>query len=95
MRSQAVGKDTGDENVAVDIQEASFSWSHDLPPVLSKVNVKVGKGELVAVMGSVGSGKSSLLCRLLSTPIFPNASNKIRERKNNHTAQFPMPFHMV
>ena len=82
MRSQAVGKDTGDENVAVDIQEASFSWSHDLPPVLSKVNVKVGKGELVAVMGSVGSGKSSLLCRLLSNTHFSKRlKQNTREKK--------------
>ena len=81
MRSQAVGKDTGDENVAVDIQEASFSWSHDLPPVLSKVNVKVGKGDLVAVMGSVGSGKSSLLCRLPNTHFSKCLKQNTREKK--------------
>ena len=52
-----------DQAIAVEIQDASFTWSKDLPPVLSHVNVSVKKGELVAVVGSVGSGKSSLLCR--------------------------------
>ena len=35
------------------------------PPRLTNVNLKVGKGELVLVIGPVGSGKSTLLCGLL------------------------------
>uniref|UniRef100_A0A3B3ZY40 ABC-type glutathione-S-conjugate transporter n=1 Tax=Periophthalmus magnuspinnatus TaxID=409849 RepID=A0A3B3ZY40_9GOBI len=42
-----------------------FSWSTDSPPSLSSINVMVEQGALVAVVGPVGSGKSSLLAAVL------------------------------
>ena len=54
-----------DDKLAVDLIDASFSWSKELPPVLSNVNISVGKGEMIVVVGSVGSGKSSLLNRFV------------------------------
>ena len=36
-----------------------------VPPILTDVTFTINKGELVLVLGSVGSGKSSLLCGLL------------------------------
>ena len=51
---------------AVKIENASFSWSRDQAnPNLQDINIEVPKGELVAVVGRVGSGKSSLLSSLL------------------------------
>ena len=41
-----------------------------------------------------GAGSHLYYAGYFQTPIFPNVSNKIRERKNSHTARFPMPFHM-
>ncbi|CAN7975421.1 unnamed protein product, partial [Ixodes persulcatus] len=54
-----------DEGYAVSVKNASLSWSKDKAPVLTNINLTVKKGQLVAVVGSVGSGKSSLLSALL------------------------------
>ena len=46
-------------------------------PALSNVNIKINPGEVVAVIGSVGSGKSALIKGLLGelNPIVPEPSN--------------------
>lgn len=45
--------------VAIEMKDATLSWEKD-KPVLSKLKIKVKQGECVMVVGSVGSGKSSL-----------------------------------
>ncbi|KAG7215736.1 hypothetical protein INR49_021957, partial [Caranx melampygus] len=50
---------------AVVIEDGFFSWSHDGSPCLQRINMKVKIGALVAVVGNVGSGKSSLLSAML------------------------------
>ncbi|XP_067238284.1 multidrug resistance-associated protein 1 isoform X1 [Chanodichthys erythropterus] len=47
------------------IVDGAFSWSKDDPPTLKRINVCIPEGALVAVVGHVGSGKSSLLSALL------------------------------
>ncbi|KAL4216368.1 hypothetical protein ACF0H5_024095 [Mactra antiquata] len=48
------------------IEDADFSWSVNAEkPTLSDINLKVNDGELVAVVGTVGSGKSSLISACL------------------------------
>ena len=54
------------EEAMVKASEASFAW--DLPsttPTLSHIQMEVLPGQLVAVVGPVGSGKSSLLSAML------------------------------
>ncbi|RXN09968.1 multidrug resistance-associated 1-like protein [Labeo rohita] len=46
-------------------ENGTFSWSKDGPPCLKRISVKVPCGSLVAVVGHVGSGKSSLLSAML------------------------------
>lgn len=65
------------KNEAIVVDNASFSWSssseaddpkksfQNIPITLSTINLKIEKGSLTAVVGSVGSGKSSLLYALL------------------------------
>lgn len=64
----------GDERLAVTVQSASFSWTLEqencssqvaLAVTLRDIDLEVKKGALVAVVGTVGSGKSSLLACLL------------------------------
>lgn len=57
-------KDSDDSSVKVD--NADFAWENDsTEPNLQDLNMNVKKGSLIAVVGKVGSGKSSLLSALL------------------------------
>ncbi|KAG8182126.1 hypothetical protein JTE90_002620 [Oedothorax gibbosus] len=48
------------------VKDASFSWSTDNDErTLKNINLNVPKGKLVAIIGPVGSGKSSLLSAVL------------------------------
>lgn len=53
------------------LKDASFTWEYDaskaalISPTLDSISIEVGKGEIVAVVGSVGSGKSSLAHAML------------------------------
>eukprot|EP00249_Psilotum_nudum_P023830 c28999_g1_i2 orf=516-5060(-) len=54
------------EEFPVTIEEGCFAWEEEArKPVLSNINVNVRKGSLVAIVGTVGSGKSSLLASML------------------------------
>ncbi|KAJ7224438.1 multidrug resistance-associated ABC transporter [Mycena pura] len=54
----------GDE--VLNIKDADFRWdSKDLVPTLENINLIVRKGELTAVMGRVGAGKTSLLSAII------------------------------
>ncbi|MEV4820399.1 ATP-binding cassette domain-containing protein [Micromonospora sp. NPDC049274] len=63
-------KDDGTPAGAVDLDGASFVWpgaDADAAPVLAGVDLRVAPGELVCVLGRVGSGKSALLSALAGT----------------------------
>ncbi|XP_060917590.1 multidrug resistance-associated protein 1-like isoform X1 [Labrus mixtus] len=49
----------------VRVEGGTFSWTNDGPPCLQRINVNIKTGSLVAVVGNVGSGKSSLLSAML------------------------------
>ena len=51
---------------SIEMTGASFSWLRDsASPTLDSLNLSVRRGELVAVVGKIGSGKSSLLAGVL------------------------------
>ncbi|UYV80070.1 ABCC6 [Cordylochernes scorpioides] len=52
---------------AITITKANFRWSEERmePVILKDITLHVPKGALVAVIGTVGSGKSSLLSAML------------------------------
>ncbi|XP_004749563.1 ATP-binding cassette sub-family C member 2 isoform X1 [Mustela putorius furo] len=50
---------------AVQFSEASFTWDQDSEATIRDVNLDIMPGQLVAVVGTVGSGKSSLMSAML------------------------------
>ncbi|XP_033908710.3 multidrug resistance-associated protein 1-like isoform X2 [Acipenser ruthenus] len=65
LKSDNVDRTPSHPGSSVLVENGIFSWSRDGAPCLKKINVSVARGSLVAVVGHVGSGKSSLLSALL------------------------------
>ena len=69
MNSDELDKDAASHDEAMEdpivIKNASFSWDRDAEPTLKNINLRVKKGSLVAIVGQVGSGKSSLISAIL------------------------------
>lgn len=49
------------EQGTVEFQNVTFKYGDDAKPALKDVNFKVNKGETLAIIGSTGSGKSTLI----------------------------------
>jgi ATP-binding cassette subfamily C (CFTR/MRP) protein 1 len=64
----AVQEERTESGEPVQIENASFGWEPD-NTCLKNINMKVKQGSLVAVVGVVGSGKSSLLSAILGEMI--------------------------
>ncbi|XP_041086709.1 multidrug resistance-associated protein 1-like isoform X3 [Polyodon spathula] len=65
LKLDNVDRTTSHPGSSVLVENGIFSWSRDGAPCLKRINVNVTRGSLVAVVGHVGSGKSSLLSALL------------------------------
>lgn len=50
---------------AIKVTDGSFSWGKEEESALEGINLEVLEGQLLMVVGEVGSGKSSLLSALL------------------------------
>ncbi|KAL5561473.1 hypothetical protein UlMin_031220 [Ulmus minor] len=63
----AVEREEGcDGRTAVEIKDGAFSWDDENgETILKNINLNIKKGELTAIVGTVGSGKSSLLASIL------------------------------
>ncbi|KAL3882085.1 hypothetical protein ACJMK2_028457, partial [Sinanodonta woodiana] len=53
------------EHNSIVIDDGTFTWDLDRQHCLSSINLKIPQGSLIAVVGQVGSGKSSLLSAML------------------------------
>ena len=48
------------------ITNGTFTWDEGSPPVLENINLEVERNQLIAVVGQVGSGKSSLISAMIN-----------------------------
>uniref|UniRef100_A0A8C3KYW3 ABC-type glutathione-S-conjugate transporter n=1 Tax=Chrysolophus pictus TaxID=9089 RepID=A0A8C3KYW3_CHRPC len=52
-------------NASIVVRNGTFCWSKDTSPCLRRIDLTIPQGSLLAVVGQVGAGKSSLLSALL------------------------------
>ncbi|GKF09188.1 ABC transporter C family member 14-like protein, partial [Tanacetum coccineum] len=59
-------RENSDSITAVTVQNGWFSWNDELEgDTVKNINFEIRKGELTAIVGTVGSGKSSLLASVI------------------------------
>ncbi|KAK3097219.1 hypothetical protein FSP39_007607 [Pinctada imbricata] len=57
------------EDHMISIKEGTFMWDPEIGPALKNINLGIPEGSLVAVVGQVGSGKSSIISAMLGEMI--------------------------
>uniref|UniRef100_A0AC35TH94 Multidrug resistance-associated protein lethal(2)03659 n=1 Tax=Rhabditophanes sp. KR3021 TaxID=114890 RepID=A0AC35TH94_9BILA len=67
LKEDAIIRDKNEFGNAIIIENGQFSWDnlYDSKSNLTNVNIEIEKGQLVAIIGKVGSGKSSLINAIL------------------------------
>ena len=64
--------------VLVDFQNVHFRYNEDLPTVLENINLKIHKGDVIAILGHNGSGKTTLVKHTLGL-LKPTAGHVLLE----------------
>ncbi|XP_043945092.1 multidrug resistance-associated protein 1-like [Protopterus annectens] len=65
LTAESVDRIVASSSDNIIVENGTFSWSRLDSPCLTSINIKIRRGSLVAVVGHVGCGKSSLLSALL------------------------------
>uniref|UniRef100_A0A8C1VAB1 Canalicular multispecific organic anion transporter 1 n=1 Tax=Cyprinus carpio TaxID=7962 RepID=A0A8C1VAB1_CYPCA len=65
VQSEQVLSSFPELGAAVSMTDGTYAWERDTEPVLKNVSLDIKPGRLVAVVGAVGSGKTSLISALL------------------------------
>ncbi|XP_062444048.1 ATP-binding cassette sub-family C member 6-like [Rhea pennata] len=66
LNPESSSRNTSDcVQASITIRNGTFSWSKETSPCLRRIDLTVHQGSLLAVVGQVGAGKSSLLSALL------------------------------
>ncbi|NXI44533.1 MRP1 protein, partial [Galbula dea] len=66
LNPESPSRNTSDSvQASITIRNGTFCWSKETSPCLRRIDLTVPQGSLLAVVGQVGAGKSSLLSALL------------------------------
>ena len=81
-----------DKNVAIQIKNCNFYWdssvvNQQIPPNLKDISFTIYKNSLTAIVGRVGSGKSSLISAILGEMYQANGSRYISSGKVAYCSQ--------
>ncbi|XP_059490473.1 probable multidrug resistance-associated protein lethal(2)03659 isoform X2 [Neocloeon triangulifer] len=76
----------------ISVKNASASWVEGGDVTLNKINLRVEPGSLVAVIGAVGSGKSSLIQALLGELPWGGGGGGVEARGVSYSSQEPWVF---
>jgi ABC-type bacteriocin/lantibiotic exporter with double-glycine peptidase domain len=77
------------QDVVLSMNGASFSWTPTSQPVLKNIDISVHRGEHVAIVGQVGSGKSLLLNAILGEAVQSEGSTTISTPEIGYCSQTP------
>ena len=77
-----------DGQPAIKAKSASFAWEREVGPVLHSICLEASKGQLVMVVGAVGSGKSSLITALLGELHARGGSVEVITNPHSHDASW-------
>eukprot|EP01080_Neovahlkampfia_damariscottae_P002452 gene2452-3162_t len=83
-----ITKEMKEKDVDIEFENASFTWNKK-EDHLKNLNLKVKSGNLVAVVGKVGSGKSSLLLSMLGEMLKTDGEVTKNEKKFSYLPQKP------
>ncbi|CAF1514132.1 unnamed protein product [Adineta steineri] len=88
-RSNAINYDLNNENDSsgIDVEQVSSSWEKNSSFQLHDITFSARSGELIIIIGSIASGKSSLLMTLLGEMQITNG--KISYNKNSRLCYVP------
>ncbi|NWX07780.1 MRP1 protein, partial [Caloenas nicobarica] len=66
LNPESSGRDSsGCVQASITVRNGTFCWSKETSPCLRRIDLTVPRGSLLAIVGQVGAGKSSLLSALL------------------------------
>lgn len=83
----AIKQTEDDDGCVIRVQDATFKWDQNGEVVLDKINMEVPRRKLVAVVGPVGCGKSSLLSAVLGN--MEKCDGDVRVDMRSSTAYVP------
>ncbi|NWV38486.1 MRP6 protein, partial [Grantiella picta] len=70
---------SGCVQTSITIRNGTFCWSKDTSPCLRSIDLTVPQGSLLAVVGQVGAGKSSLLAAFLGELVIMDGSVTMKD----------------
>src|SRR4051812_13213316 len=67
--------------IAIRVTNGEFAWDRAASSVLENINLNIGIGNLIAITGPVGSGKSSLISGIVGEMYLKSGSAQISVRR--------------